>query len=68
MNREEIIDLFKRTYKQSVEDNKNDFTLIFSVISKLCFYLSNKNILNGNDVIDILNISKDLESEGEENE
>lgn len=65
MNREEIIDLFKKTYNQTVEDNKNDFTLMFSVISKICSYLSNKGILNIDDVKDILDISSNLENKGE---
>lgn len=65
MNREEIIDLLKETYKKSVEDNKDDFTLMFGVVSKLCFYLLNKNVLNADDVKDILDISNDLESKGE---
>lgn len=65
MNREEIIDLFKETYKKSVEDNKDDFTLMFSVVSKLCIYLLNKDVLNADDVKDILDISNDLESKGE---
>lgn len=63
MNREEIIDLLKETYKKSVEDNKDDFTLMFSVVSKLCIYLLNKDILNADDVKDILDISNNLESE-----
>ena len=65
MSKEEIIDLFKETYKRSVEDNKNDFMLIFSVVSKLCMYLLNKHILNADDVKDILDISNNLESKGE---
>ena len=65
MNREEIIDLLKETYKKSVEDNKDDFTLMFGVVSKLCFYLLNKDVLNADDVKDILDISNDLESKGE---
>lgn len=63
MNREEIIDLLKETYKKSVEDNKDDFTLMFGVVSKLCIYLLNKDVLNADDVKDILDISKDLESQ-----
>ena len=65
MNREEIIDLLKETYKKSVEDNKDDFTLMFGTVSKLCIYLLNKDVLNADDVKDILDISNDLESKGE---
>ena len=65
MNKEEIIDLLKETYKKSVEDNKDDFTLIFGIVSKLCIYLLNKDVLNADDVKDILDISNDLESKGE---
>ena len=65
MNREEIICLLKETYKRSVDDNKDDFTLMFSVVSKLCCYLLHKDILNANDVEDILDISTNLESKEE---
>ena len=59
MNREKIFELLKETYKQSVDDNKDDFTLMFGVVSKLCIYLLNKDILNADDIKDILNISKE---------
>ena len=57
MNKEivnELIDLYKRT----VNDNKEDFMTIISILSKLCSYLLNKKVLTESEVKDILKIEK----------
>lgn len=58
--KEELKDLLEFTYKRTVEDNKEDFIKIMSVISKLCIYLIAKNILTQEEVSKILDLDKDI--------
>ncbi len=67
-------DLFMDTYRQTVEDNKEDFIKSYNTIVKLCTYLVAKNVLTQDEVSKILDfnvemtdINKlfDLESKGE---
>lgn len=56
MNREEIVELFKNTYKQTIEDNKEDFLKFCTMLSKLCSILTAKGILEKLDVNVIFDI------------
>lgn len=56
----ELAELFNDTYKRTVEDNKEDFIKIMSVISKLCTYLIVKNILTQEEVSRILDLDTDI--------
>lgn len=56
MNKEEIIELFKSTYKQTIEDNKDDFLKFCTILSKLCVILRAKGILEESDVNVIFDI------------
>ena len=56
MNKEEIIELFKSTYKQTIEDNKDDFLKFCTILSKLCAILRAKGILEESDVNVIFDI------------
>lgn len=62
--KEELKDLLEFTYKRTVDDNKEDFIIIFGVISKLCSVLKYKNILNDEEIkiiLDIDNLKKEVE-------
>jgi len=70
----ELFELFNDTYKQTVEDNKEDFIKSYNIITKLCTYLIVKNVLTQEEVSKILDfdieptdINKlfNLESKGE---
>ena len=57
MNKEiaqELINLYKRC----VNDNKEDFITIMTILNKLCSYLLYKNVLTKEDVENILKIEK----------
>ena len=56
MNKEELYELFKGTYKKTVEDNKDDFLKICTMLSKLCSILTAKGILEKLDVDAIFDI------------
>lgn len=47
-------ELIVETYKQTVEDNREDFIRTYSILSKLCRYLAKKEILTEEDIQDIL--------------
>ena len=57
MNKE-IADELINLYKKSIDDNKEDFMVIISILSKLCSYLLNKKILTDEEVKNILKIEK----------
>ena len=57
MNKE-IADELINLYKKSIDDNKEDFMIIISILSKLCSYLLNKKILTDKEVKNILKIEK----------
>ena len=61
----ELAELFNDTYKRTVEDNKEDFMVIFGVISKLCSVLKYKKILNDEEIKIILDIDNLFKSEVE---
>lgn len=55
MNKEiaqELINLYKRC----VDDNKEDFIIIITILNKLCSYLLYKKILTEEEIKDILKI------------
>lgn len=56
MNREEIVELFKNTYKQTIEDNKDDYLRFCTMLSKLCVILKVKGILEELDINVIFDI------------
>lgn len=53
-----IGELISDTYKQTIDDNKEDFIMLYTIITKLCMYLLNKNVLSETDIKDILDIKK----------
>ena len=64
MNKEiaqELIDLYKR----SIDDNKEDFITIMTILNKLCSYLLYKNVLTKEEVENILKIEKLEEKQNE---
>lgn len=56
MNREEIVELLKNTYKQTIEDNKDDYLRFCTMLSKLCVILKVKGILEELDINVIFDI------------
>ena len=57
MNKEianELIDLYKKT----VDDNKEDFITIMTILNKLCGYLLYKNVLTKEEVENIFKIER----------
>ena len=63
--KEELKDLLEFTYKRSVNDNKEDFMVIYGVISKLCSVLKYKKILNDEEIKIILDTDNLFKSEVE---
>lgn len=64
MNKEiaqELINLYKRC----VNDNKEDFITIMTILNKLCSYLLYKNVLTKEEVENILKIEKLEEKQNE---
>ncbi len=57
MNKE-IADELINIYKKTVDDNKEDFMIIISILSKLCAYLLDKKILTEEEIKNILEIKK----------
>lgn len=62
MNREEIVELLKNTYKQTIEDNKDDYLRFCTMLSKLCVILKVKGILEELDI----NVIFDIEGGSDE--
>lgn len=56
MTKEQLAELFKDTYKRTLDDNKEDFQILFRIITTLCTYLCVKGILKKEEMEDILNL------------
>ena len=56
MTKEQLAELLKDTYKRTIDDNKEDFQILFHIITKLCAYLCIKDILKEEEVKDILKL------------
>ena len=63
MNKEIVVELIN-LYKKSVDDNKEDFITIMSILTKLCGYLFYKKVLTEEEIKNILKVEK-VESKNE---
>lgn len=54
MTKEQLAELLKDTYKRTLDDNKQDFQILFRIITTLCTYLCVKGILKEEEMKDIL--------------
>ncbi len=56
--KKEIADELVNLYRKSVDDNKEDFMTILSILNKLCSYLLYKKVLTEEEIEKILKIEK----------